>query len=122
VFGILYVPCLDADLSSDIRTRPIWSNTISQLELITDHKELTDRLTVIQNMNSQERLGSAADGSSIVSSRKFVAPTFTVEKKSHCGIKFVKCLVRKNHPEGFVNVKELFMIRNCCMVDGSPVS
>jgi hypothetical protein len=63
----------------------------------TDYKELADRLTSIQHIDSQERLGSVADGR-IVLSRTFVAPAFTADKKSHCDIKLVKWLVRKNRP------------------------
>ncbi len=54
----------------------------------TDHKELADRLTSM-HIDRQERLGSAADGR-ISLSHIFVAPAFTVDKKSHCDIKFVK--------------------------------
>jgi hypothetical protein len=61
----------------------------------TDHKELADRLTSMQHIDRQKRLGSAADGR-IVLSRTFVTPAFTTDKKSHCDIKFVKWLVRKN--------------------------
>ncbi len=60
----------------------------------TDHKELADRLTSMQHIERQERLGSAADGR-IALSRTFVAPAFTADKKSR-DIKFVKWLVRKN--------------------------
>jgi hypothetical protein len=35
VFGMLHAQCPDADLSPDIRTRAIWSSTMSQLELIS---------------------------------------------------------------------------------------
>ena len=49
----------------------------------------------MQHIDRQERLGSAADGR-ISLSHTFVAPTFTVEKKCRCNIKFVKQLVRKN--------------------------
>lgn len=61
----------------------------------TDHKELADRLTSMQHIDRQARLGSAADGR-IALSRTFVAPAFTADKKSRCDIKFVKWLVRKN--------------------------
>jgi hypothetical protein len=61
----------------------------------TDHKELADRLTSMQHIDRQERLGSAADGR-IALSHTFVVPVFTVDKKSHCDIKFIKWLVRKN--------------------------
>ncbi len=61
----------------------------------TDHKELADRLTSIQHIDRQEKLGSVADGR-IALSHTFVAPVFTVDKKSRCDIKFVKWLVRKN--------------------------
>jgi hypothetical protein len=63
----------------------------------TDHKELADRLTSIQHIDRQERLGSEADGR-ITLSHTFVAPTFTSDKKSLCDIKFVKWIVRKNMP------------------------
>ncbi len=42
----------------------------------TDHKELANRLTSIQHIDRQERLGSAADGR-IALSRTFVALVFT---------------------------------------------
>ena len=58
----------------------------------TDHKELADRLTSMQHIDRQARLGSAADGR-IALSRTFVAPAFTADKKSHCDIKFVKWMV-----------------------------
>ncbi len=61
----------------------------------TDHKELADRLTSIQHIDRQERLGSEADGR-IVLSHTFVAPVFTADKKSRCDIKFVKGLVRNS--------------------------
>jgi hypothetical protein len=61
----------------------------------TDHKELADRLTSMQHIERQERLGSEADGR-IALSRTFVALAFTEDKKSRCDIKFVKWLVRKN--------------------------
>jgi hypothetical protein len=54
-------------------------------------------LTSIQHIDRQERLGSAKDGR-IVLSHTFVTPVFTTDKKSHCDIKFVKWLVRKNRP------------------------
>ena len=60
----------------------------------TDHKELTDRLTVI-HIDRQERLGSAADGR-ITLSHTFVTHDFTTEKKCICDIKFVRWLLRKN--------------------------
>ena len=63
----------------------------------TDHKELADRLTVVQHFVRQERLGSTSDGR-ITLSHTFVAPAFTSDKKSRCDIKFVKWLVRKNRP------------------------
>ncbi len=37
-----------------------------------------------------------AVGGRIALSRTFVAPAFTVDKKSHCDVKFVTWLVRKN--------------------------
>ncbi len=46
----------------------------------TNHKELADRLTSMQHIDRQERLGSAADGR-IALSRTFVAPAFTADKK-----------------------------------------
>ncbi len=55
----------------------------------TDHKELTDRLTSMDHIDRQERLGSTTDGR-IVLSHTFVSPGFTSEKKSLCDIKFVK--------------------------------
>ena len=58
----------DVDLSSDIRTRPTWSTTISEVQL-----------------------GSVADGSMTLSHTSN-APTFTEEKEVHCDIKFVKPL------------------------------
>ncbi len=61
----------------------------------TDHKELADRLTSMQHIDRQERLGSAADGR-IAWSHTFVDPAFTTDKKSRCDIKFVKWLVPKN--------------------------
>ncbi len=61
----------------------------------TDHKEFADRLTSMQHIDRQERLGSAADGR-IALSHTFVAPAFTTDKKCRCDIKFVKWLVRKN--------------------------
>ncbi len=63
----------------------------------TDHKELADRLTSMQHIDRQERLGSAPDGR-IALSHTFVAPAFTADKKSRCDIKFVKWLIRKNRP------------------------
>ena len=68
----------------------------------TDHKELADRLTSMQHIDRQARLGSAADGR-IALSRTFVAPVFTADKKSRFDIKFVKWIVRKNRP---VHVQE----------------
>ena len=59
----------------------------------TDHKELADRLTSMQYIDRQARLGSAADGR-IALSHTFVAPTFTSDKKSRCDIKFVNTQVR----------------------------
>jgi hypothetical protein len=61
----------------------------------TDHKELADRLTSMQHIDRQARLGSAADGR-IALSHTFVAPAFTADKKSRCDIKFVKWLVRNS--------------------------
>jgi hypothetical protein len=55
----------------------------------TDHEELADRMTSMHHIDRQERLGSAADGR-ISLSRTFVAPAFTVDKKSRCDIKFVE--------------------------------
>ncbi len=55
----------------------------------TDHKELADRLTSNQDIDRQERLGSASDGR-IALSHTFVDPAFTADKKSRCDIKFVK--------------------------------
>jgi hypothetical protein len=45
----------------------------------TDHKELADRLTSIQHIDRQERLGSAADGR-IALFHTSVAPAFTTDK------------------------------------------
>ena len=61
----------------------------------TDHKELVDRLTAMQHIDTQERLGSVADGR-IALSHTFVVPVFATEKKCRCDIKFVKWIVRKN--------------------------
>jgi hypothetical protein len=61
----------------------------------TDHKEFVDRLTSIQHIDRQERLGSASDGR-ITLSHTFVSPAFIADKKSRRDIKFVKWLVRKN--------------------------
>ncbi len=55
----------------------------------TDHKELVDRLTSMQHIDREERLGSGGDGR-IVLSHTFVVPVFTSDKKSLCDIKFVK--------------------------------
>ena len=55
----------------------------------TDHKELADRMTAMHNIDRQERLGSGVDGR-IPLTHTFVAPVFTVGKKSRCDIKFVK--------------------------------
>ncbi len=49
----------------------------------TDHKELADRLTSMQHIDRQARLGSVADGR-IALSRTFVAHAFTADKKSRC--------------------------------------
>ena len=46
----------------------------------TDHKELSDRLTAMQHIDRQERLGSATDGR-IALSLTCGAPTFTADKK-----------------------------------------
>ena len=54
----------------------------------TDHTELADRLTTMQDTDSQDSLGSVADGS-IGLSPTCVAPAFTDEKEYHCDIKFV---------------------------------
>ena len=40
VFDILCAQCQNADLSSDIRTRPIWSSTKSEVDLITKNSQV----------------------------------------------------------------------------------
>jgi hypothetical protein len=87
-----YAQCLDVEFTRYQNTSNQEDHNISSG---TDHKELADRLAVMQHMDWQEGLGSAADGS-IALSRTFVAPAFTAEKKSRCDIKVVKWLVRKN--------------------------
>ena len=56
----------------------------------TDHKELADRLTGMQHLERQERLGSAVDGSITSSHTCNAAPAFTSEKNLLCDMKFVK--------------------------------
>ena len=40
VLDMLCAQCQNADLSSDIRTRPIWSSTISEVDLITKNSQV----------------------------------------------------------------------------------
>jgi hypothetical protein len=61
----------------------------------TDHKELADRLAAMQQLERQDKLGSAEDGRMVLS-RTFNPHDFTSEKKALCDMKFVKCLVRKS--------------------------
>ena len=43
--GVRHAQCLDADMSSDIRTRSIWNNTISEEDRITKNSRSIDRNT-----------------------------------------------------------------------------
>jgi hypothetical protein len=81
--------CQNADLSSDIRTRRIWSRGG------LDHKELAGRLAATQQLDRGVQLGAPEDGSMALG-RTCNAPAFTAEKKARCDMKFVKWLVRKN--------------------------
>jgi hypothetical protein len=40
LFDMLRAQCQHADLSSDIRTPPIWSSTISEVDLITKNSQI----------------------------------------------------------------------------------
>ena len=89
-----HAQCLDTDMSSDIRTRRIWS----YIRGGTEHKELTDRLAGIHHLENQESLGSAPDGSMTLS-LTCNAPAFTSEKSLRCDIRKTSLPCTLSHTE-----------------------
>jgi hypothetical protein len=85
--------CQNADLSSDIRTRPIWNNTISEVDWITKNS-----LVDWQQCNKW-RGGCSWELQQMAAWRCLAHATLLLslqKKKARCDIKFVKWLVRKN--------------------------